>query len=152
MILKSLNGLNRYSFLRLLVGILFIVSGTEKLVSHYQNFLYVIQGYELLQSPWDEVTARVFPWIELFLGIFAVLGIWTKWALRGLLVLTTMFLLVVTQALSRNLPVQECGCFGELISIPLPGILLMDSILWMTIALLIIRIEETSRCSIDEKI
>ena len=136
--------------LRILIGIIFIVSGTEKAMSHYQNFLYVIQGYEILLPPLDSWVARIFPWVELSLGICVFLGLWTRWALRGTLLCTTMFLLIVGQAVFRNLPIQECGCFGELISIPLPMILLSDSILWMLIAYLIIRLERTTRFSLDE--
>ncbi len=142
--------MNALVLIRILIGTVFIVSGTEKLLSPYQNFLYVIQGYQILMPPLDEWEARFFPWIELMLGIFVVLGLWTQWALRGVLVSMTMFLVVVGQAVLRNLPIGECGCFGELISIPLPMILLMDSFLWIYTAYLIIRIERTVRFSLDE--
>ena len=135
---------------RIFIGLIFVVSGTEKSLSHYQNFLYVIQGYDVIPAPWDEWAARFFPWIELLLGIFTILGLWTIWALRGMLVSTTMFVFVVGQALWRNLPIEKCGCFGELVSIPLPTILLMDSVMWIYIAYLIIRMERTNRCSLDE--
>ena len=136
--------------LRIFIGLIFVVSGTEKLLSHYQNFLYVIQSYDVVPAPLDEWAARFFPWMELLLGVFTVLGLWTIWALRGLLVSTAVFLLVVGQALWRNLPVEKCGCFGELVSIPLPTIFLLDSVIWIYIAYLIIRIERTQRFSLDE--
>ena len=142
--------MNGLVLIRIFIGLIFIVSGAEKLAGHYQNFLYVIQGYQLISSPLDEWVARFFPWMELVLGIFGVLGLWTRWALRGILLFTTMFLVVVGQAVLRDLPVGECGCFGGLISIPLPRILLMDSLLWIYTAYLIIRFERTLRCSLDE--
>ena len=142
--------MNPVVLIRILIGFLFVVSGTEKLLGHYQNFLYVIQGYDVVPAPWDEWVARFFPWIELLLGVFTMLGLWTIWALRGMLVSTTMFVFVVGQALWRNLPIEKCGCFGELVSIPLPTILLMDSVMWIYIAYLSIRMERTNRCSLDE--
>ncbi len=142
--------MNPVVLIRIFIGLIFTVSGTEKLLSPYQNFLYVIQGYDVVPAPLDEWVARVFPWIELMLGVFTILGLWTIWALRGLLIVTAVFLCVVGQAVWRNLPIEKCGCFGELVSIPLPTILLMDSILWIYIAYLIIRMERTSRCSLDE--
>ena len=142
--------MNPVVLIRIFIGLIFVVSGTEKLLSHYQNFLYVIQGYDVVPAPWDEWVARLFPWIELLLGTFMMLGLWTIWMLRGLLVSTTVFVFVVGQALWRNLPIEQCGCFGELISIPLPTILLMDSVLWIYIAYLIIRIERTQRFSLDD--
>ncbi len=142
--------MNPVVLIRIFIGLIFVISGTEKLLSHYQNFLYVIRGYDIVPAPLDEWVARFFPWSELLLGVFTILGLWTLWALRGLLVSTAVFLCVVGQALWRNLPIEKCGCFGELVSIPLPTILLMDSILWIFIAYLIIRMERTNRCSLDE--
>lgn len=142
--------MNAVVLIRIFIGFVFVVSGTEKLLGHYQNFLYVIQGYDFVPAPLDAWIARVFPWIELMLGVFAILGLWTLWTLRGLLMATSVFLLVTGQALWRNLPIEKCGCFGELVSIPLPTILLMDSVLWMYIAYLIVRLERTNRCSLDE--
>ena len=142
--------MNALVWVRILIGGLFIVSGTEKLMSPYQNFLYVIQGYQFLPPLLEEGVARFFPWLELILGVFLVLGLWTGWALRGILLCTTMFLFTVGRAVLRNLPVGECGCFGELISIPLPVILLMDSLLWIATAYLIIRFERTVQFSLDE--
>ena len=37
-----------------------------------------------------------------------------------------VFLGAVGQALVRRLPLDECGCFGNLISIPLPAVFAMD--------------------------
>ena len=142
--------MNPVVLIRIFIGLIFVVSGTEKLLSHYQNFLYVIQGYDIFPAPWNEWAARFFPWIELLLGVFTILGLWTIWALRGMLVSTASFLLMVGQAVWRNLPIEKCGCYGELVSIPLPTILLMDSVMWIYIAYLIIRIERTQRFSLDE--
>ena len=135
---------------RILIGLIFVISGAEKLLSHYQNFLYVIQSYDVIHAPLDEWVARIFPWIELIAGVFTILGLWTIWALRGILLMTTGFLFIVGQALLRHLPIDKCGCFGEMISIPLPTILLIDNMLWIYIIYLIIRIERANRFSLDE--
>ena len=135
--------------MRIWIGIIFVLSGTQKLLEPYQNFLYVIQSYQVLSHPWDTVAAIIFPWVELILGIFTILGLWTRWALRGLLLLTTVFMAVVAQAIVRNLPIKECGCFGEALSFPLPTTLFLDSVLWVYVAFLIIRLERTNGFSID---
>jgi uncharacterized membrane protein YphA (DoxX/SURF4 family) len=98
-----------YVILRIIIGGIFLVSGLGKLLSPYQNFLYVIQAYELLPS-WAEVlVAQIFPWMELIVGVFVTLGLWTPWALRGALVLFGIFVVVVGQALIRNLPLESCA-------------------------------------------
>ena len=138
-----------FFILRLALAVLFIFSGTEKIISPYQNFLYVIQGYEILKTPLDQWAALLFPWLELFVGVFLLLGLWLKTALRGACLLFLSFITVVAQALIRNLPLKECGCFGELISFPLPVILTMDSLMLILTIWLLIRIEKTSFLSLD---
>ncbi len=135
---------------RILLGTIFIVSGIEKLLSPYQNFLYVIQNYEVIGPPWDEITAKFFPWLEFLSGLFCFLGLWLRQALTGALVLLTVFIGVVGQALIRQLPIVECGCFGSLFSIPLEAVLVMDSSLWLLSSWLLSRIPQASRFSLDE--
>jgi len=134
---------------RILIGCLFVVSGFEKLIGSYQNFLYVVQSYEFLSAPLEEIVARVMPWGELLLGVFMVLGLWLKWVLRALLILVAMFICIVSQALIRGLPITECGCFGELISFPLHVVLLVDGSLLFLIMWLLNSIEQTGRFSLD---
>lgn len=135
---------------RLAIAVLFIVSGIEKLVSPYQNFLYVIQGYELLKNPIDAWVAIGMPWIELFVGVFLLLGLWTPMALKGAGLLFVSFIVVVGQALIRRLPIDECGCFGQLVSFPLPVVLTMDSVMLLITIALMKKIDKTSTFSLDQ--
>jgi uncharacterized membrane protein YphA (DoxX/SURF4 family) len=113
--------------LRMLIGSLFILSGIEKLLSPYQNFLYVIQSYEFFPSFIEELAARILPWFELFLGIFFLLGLWIRPVLFGLISLFGAFVVLLISALLRQLPITECGCFGEAITLPPWATLSMDS-------------------------
>lgn len=136
--------------MRIAAGCLFIVSGFEKLISPYQNFLFVIQNYALL-PPWgEEIVARGLPWVEFFLGIFLFLGLWLRWTLMGVMGMLLTFIGVVAQALVRHLPIDECGCFGELINFPLPIILIFDTVLLLMIGLLYVRKEQTAWLSLDQ--
>ena len=134
---------------RFLIGAIFLVSGFEKLTSHYQNFLYVIQGYEILPGFLENIAARIVPWIELFVGIFVFLGLGLTWSLRGALILFVSFIIMVAQAIVRQLPINECGCFGELFSFPLPAVLIMDSILFLMTIFLIVRKDISTCLSLD---
>ena len=117
-----------YTILRIVIGSVFLVSGLGKLLSPYQNFLYVLQAYQVLPS-WAEVlVAQVFPWIELFVGAFVLLGLWTPWALRGALVLFGFFVVLLGQALLRGLPLESCGCFGEWVHLKPQTTMIMDSV------------------------
>jgi len=132
-----------------LIGGIFIVSGFEKLVHPYENFLYVIQSYDVLDKNIDELTAAFFPWIEFIAGSFVLFGLWLSVSLRVVWCLTVIFLIVVSQAVFRNLPIHECGCFGELLSIPIPVILIFDSSLIVIMTLLRRMIECTRFFSLD---
>jgi len=139
-----------FAVIRILIGCLFVVSGFEKLIGPYQNFLYVVQSYEFLPTLIEDIVARVLPWIELFLGVFLIFGLWLKWTLRSTLILFLMFILIVGQALLRGLPIDECGCFGGLISIPLAGVMILDSTLFLITGVLIKQKRHTSFFSLDQ--
>ena len=113
--------------LRVIIGGIFLGAGIGKLLSPYQNFLYVIQAYQILPSGGEVLLAQVFPWIEAIVGIFVILGLWTSWGLRGALVLFGVFVVVVGQALIRGLPLENCGCFGGLVHFKPQTVMIMDS-------------------------
>ena len=140
-----------FLLLRGVVAGIFIVSGTEKLLSPYENFLYVIQNYQVL--PWpgmERMVAHVFPWIELSLGVFLISGLWIRWVLLGLAASTATFIFIVSQAIIRNLPINSCGCFGDLVKVPLPVILTMDSLILISIFLMSYNRTQILRFSLDQ--
>ena len=138
-----------YFILRVVIGSIFIVSGLGKLLGPYQNFLYALQAYQVLPS-WAEVlTAQIFPWIEFFVGIFVLLGLWTSWSLRGALVLFGVFVVIVGQALIRGLPLESCGCFGEWIHLRLQSVIIIDSASLLLTLLLLYNIPQTRKLSLD---
>lgn len=141
--------INGFVLLRLFMGCFFVVSGGHKLLSPYENFLYVVQSYEIHTASLDRMIAWVVPWTEFLVGIFLVCGLWLKTVLKVLAFLIAGFILVVAQAILRNLPIQECGCFGELFSVPLPAVLLIDNSLLLFIWWLLKRIEKTKIFSLD---
>jgi uncharacterized membrane protein YphA (DoxX/SURF4 family) len=135
--------------LRLLIGVLFVVSGGEKALGPYQNFLYVVQSYEIFPPMLAELIARTLPWIELFAGLFIVLGLWLKTALWTAWAMFLGFIIVVAQAMVRQLPIDECGCFGELLSFPLYGVLVFDSCAFLITSVLLRKIDVISILSLD---
>lgn len=138
-----------YPILRIIIGSIFLVSGLGKVLAPYQNFLYVIQAYQLLPS-WGEVlTAQIFPWIELIVGIFIFLGLWTPWALRGAMILFGIFVVVVGQALIRGLSLENCGCFGSWIHLKPQVVIIMDSFSLLLTWLLLRKLSYVKKFSLD---
>jgi hypothetical protein len=129
-----------YVLVRIIIGSIFLVSGLGKLLSPNQNFLYVVQAYQLLPSWGELLTAQIVPWIE---------GLWTIWGLRGAMVLFGVFVVVVGQALIRNLPLESCGCFGEWIHLKSQTVIVMDSINLLLTLLLLRGLSLTKKFSLD---
>jgi triosephosphate isomerase len=135
--------------IRLIIGSIFLVSGLEKLLSPYQNFLYAIQAYQALPSPIEVLVAQIFPWIELIMGAFIFIGLWTPWALRGALICFGIFVVMLGQALMRGLPLENCGCFGDLIHLKPRMEIVLDSASLLLTFLLLRNMLRTGKFSLD---
>lgn len=115
---------------RVLTGLMLAVSGFLKLIQPYQNFQYAIEQYALFPLPVEKILAQTVPWIEMFTGIFLILGLWTTPALAGAAVLFFCFVGIIGQALIRGLPIDDCGCFGESFPMPAHLTLVMDLLIF----------------------
>jgi uncharacterized membrane protein YphA (DoxX/SURF4 family) len=138
--------------LRILLGLCFIFTGGSKLLAPYQNFLYVVQSYQVFSPPIEQLAARVVPWIEFFLGLFLVLGLWLKNVLIGFLILISGFVVMLSQAIIRGLPVDHCGCFGSWLSVPIRTMVMIDSTFWLITLLMLLRLKQTSAFSLDNNL
>jgi uncharacterized membrane protein YphA (DoxX/SURF4 family) len=136
--------------IRCMIGLLLIVSGVEKLIGPYQNFLYVVQQYEIFPEILEGVVTRVVPWVELFLGVFLVFGLYLRNSLIATAVLFAGFVFILSQAMIRSLPVTECGCLGELISFPIHVTLMMDCTIFIILLFAIKKISCVSFLSLDQ--
>jgi hypothetical protein len=134
---------------RVVLGLIFIVSGVEKALGPSENFLYVIQGYEILPDVLARLASWVFPWVELLLGVFILLGLWLDWAFRGLLLMSGSLILMVGQAIVRKLPLDNCGCFGSLVHLPLRGVILLDISIFLLTLVSLRNIERARFFSLD---
>ena len=135
--------------LRILIGLVLLLSGLEKSISPYQNFLYVVQAYQMLPSWAEHLVAMVLPWFELLVGLMMVLGVWTMWALKLSMLCFGMFVVVVGQALWRGLPLDQCGCFGQWLHVLPQTIIVFDSVIMVLLVVLQRQYAATSRFSLD---
>ncbi|MCA9401834.1 MAG: DoxX family membrane protein [Candidatus Omnitrophica bacterium] len=140
-----------YFVFRLMIGLIFFISGGEKVLGPHQNFLYVIQGYEFFPLFLAKWIAIGLPWVEFFAGIFLLLGLWTRYMLYVSAGLFFGFVTVVSQAMVRGLDLSDCGCFGELISLPLWFVFSMDVTLLLICVWLIRNIQNNTFLSLDNK-
>jgi uncharacterized membrane protein YphA (DoxX/SURF4 family) len=71
-----------------------------------------VRVYEVLPVHLANIFGLILPWFEIGLGALLVLGIWVKWAGFASGALMLLFIIAISQAWVRKLPIN-CGCFGN---------------------------------------
>lgn len=100
--------------IRLLLGILFLISGIGKLISgsdaRYLVELLATEFYWLIEYATAIVIATSI--IELVLAVFLIWNKFLKWALAGTLAMLIGFSSVLSYFYFQGMSVENCGCFG----------------------------------------
>ena len=100
--------------IRLLLGILFLVSGIGKLISgsdaRYLVELLATEYYWLIEyANFIVITTSI---IEIVLAILLIWNKVLKWALTGTLAMLMGFSSVLSYFYFQGMSVENCGCFG----------------------------------------
>lgn len=97
--------------LRIFLGCIFIYASWDKIL-HPAAFAEAIYNYQILPEALINVSALVLPWLEFFLGICMIMGIWLPGAVFMINLLLLVFFGALLYNFARGLNVQ-CGCFGS---------------------------------------
>jgi len=99
---------------RLWLGSVFTYSAFLKLVEPSANFQGILTEYGIFPSFLIVPVAFAFPWIEVFIGVFLILGYYPKWSALASFVLSFsfLFLFFITYVKVGTFP-EHCGCFGD---------------------------------------
>ncbi len=96
---------------RLVLGVIFALAGLAKLGLPFA-MAESIRAYEMGLPPFlVDFMANVLPPIELGVGIWLLLGLFTRFSATITAALMVVFTIAVTQAWVRGLDIN-CGCFG----------------------------------------
>ena len=96
--------------LRIVLGAIFIVAGATK-VGHADLFAAQIAGFRLLSPAVIAPIAIALPFLEILLGIYLIIGLFTRAAAWIAVALLAIFDLAIASAVVRGMSVS-CGCFG----------------------------------------
>ena len=96
--------------LRLVLGAIFIVAGVSKL-GHAIDFAQQIAAFRLLPQGVIAPMALALPFLEVLLGAYLVIGLFTRIAAWVAAVLLLAFDAAIASAVVRGLTLS-CGCFG----------------------------------------
>jgi len=97
--------------LRVILGSNFIYASADKIINPEQ-FAYVIPNYKLLPVELVNFFALLIPWLEAFVGIFLIVGLfeWVSLTLyNGMMI---MFMTVIVISLARGLNISW-GCYSS---------------------------------------
>lgn len=98
---------------RLAAGSVFVYSGFLKLADPAEEFAYAIGTYKVMPDFLAMFAARTVPWIEFYLGILLIAGLYVRFSALAIGGMLVFFELLLAQAWLRGLPVTNCGCFGS---------------------------------------
>lgn len=95
---------------RVLVGALFVSAGLLK-VGHFNDLAAAIAGFRILPEAVIAPLAVVLPFFEIGLGIYLILGLFTRAAAIIAAVQLCLYAAAIASAVIRHIP-ANCGCFG----------------------------------------
>jgi len=115
--------------MRLIVGGIFLYSGWEKLMSPVENFIAVIDQYQLFPPTSIPMIAHTMPWLELFFGASLVIGYLTRLSAALLGIFLVAFICLLARSILLGLSIAECGCFGAGLTLEPYQALILDGVL-----------------------
>jgi uncharacterized membrane protein YphA (DoxX/SURF4 family) len=95
---------------RLVMAAIFIYASLDK-IAHPAAFAKDVYNYQILPDALINLTALVLPWLEVFLGLCLLAGIWLPGAVLAVNGLLIVFLAALVFNMARGLDVN-CGCFS----------------------------------------
>ena len=119
--------------LRLLLALLFIFSGGAKSIDCVGTSLYVVSHLEALHlgalSTISELLAVLLGGVELALGLLLLLNIMPRVTRFAAMAMLALFTLVTLLNLTL-LPLEDCGCFGDVVTLSTEATFLKNLVLF----------------------
>jgi uncharacterized membrane protein YphA (DoxX/SURF4 family) len=104
---------------RIVLGGVFLVSGLAK-ISDQVRFLLTLRAFRFFPDPLVPFAAIVLPWLEFFLGLFVLAGLFLGTSALMIAALNLIFSAALLSVVVRGIEI-DCGCFGlvaDLLGLP----------------------------------
>src|SRR5690242_9347827 len=97
---------------RIVVGGVLVYAGFMKASGPSAEFAGIIAAYKILPPPMVTPVSIGLPYIEMWIGLFLLTGLYTRQAAVAAMALSSIFLLALASTLARGIDLASCGCFG----------------------------------------
>jgi uncharacterized membrane protein YphA (DoxX/SURF4 family) len=103
---------NKYLTLvfRLALGIIFVYASLDK-IAYPGDFATAIRNYKILPELITNIFAIILSWLELFCGIFLIVGLFTRASAFIISFMLVVFIIAIISGIARGLDIS-CGCFS----------------------------------------
>ena len=96
---------------RLILGGVLLAAGWIKAMAPTEAQSSV-RVYQILPTGVANSFGLILPWLEIGIALLLIVGIWVKWSGFAGGALMLLFIVAISQAWARKLPIN-CGCFGN---------------------------------------
>jgi uncharacterized membrane protein YphA (DoxX/SURF4 family) len=96
---------------RIVLGLVFIYAAVGK-IAEPETFAQAIENYQLIGADFSHYVALVLPWLEMYSGIFLMVGFKVRSNAVIVSGMTFVFIIALIYALYMNLDI-DCGCFDR---------------------------------------
>lgn len=100
--------------LRVLLGGVFVFAGFSKLILPHAEVVAHIQQYQVLPGWLVSAAATFLPWLEIGSGTALLVGFCTTPAALLIALQLVSFSALMVVVLAAGIPIEDCGCFGNL--------------------------------------
>jgi uncharacterized membrane protein YphA (DoxX/SURF4 family) len=93
---------------RLFLVVVFLIAGGSK-IAHPWVFVHTVEGYKMLPGSLARPFGLALPWIEVLLGLYLLIGLFTRLAAIATCAVLAMFLFALAVQLAHG-HTGDCGC------------------------------------------
>ncbi len=123
-------------FSRIVLGLLFVVTGVLKLPD-IKGFYAVLLSYNMFPKWFARLGSYGLPFTELVVGAWLLAGYYAFYAASATLLLLFASNVVVLAALLKRKKIDNCGCYGIALKVPVTWKKFAENLVWMVLAAMI---------------
>jgi len=101
-----------FSFIKILLGLLFVYSGVMKLID-VDSFILTIYKVKFLTYYHSIIIGYCIIFLEIVFGVFLLANLYSKFALIALIFMLLTFTIFLLSVIIFELEIESCNCFGS---------------------------------------